>query len=247
MERDFLLSSFPPHPSSQSCEGCQGKGRTPLCRLEPSAWDSFLRARALHEFKARQVIFHERTPASIVYILCNGEVKLSLAGSSGAAKIVRLVSAASSPCEILDKAALERPIHSVTCESLTRVQVACMEKPTFSWLVRQEPSFASLVVAALSSEVDWHVQTLRDTIAAHARERLAKALLLLADTHGKRTARGTEIVLPIRRRELAETLGFSRETVSRLLSELSRDRILTLTRQSICITALPRLKKLAGR
>jgi CRP/FNR family transcriptional regulator len=174
-------------------------------------------------------------------------VKLSLAASNGAAKIVRLVSASSSPCEILDKAALERPVHSVTCETLTRVQIACLEKPAFSRLVRQEPSFASLVVSALSNEVDWHVQTLRDNLAAHARERLAKTLLMLADTHGKRTRHGTEIALPIRRHELASALGFSRETISRLLGDLGREGILALTRRSICIISLSHLKRLAGR
>lgn len=219
-------------------------GRTPLCRLEPSAWDSFLRTRTVHALKSRQVVFHEGTPASTVFILCEGEVKLSVASSNGAAKIICLVSAAASPCEILDKAALEAPLHSLTCETLTPVQVACLEKPKFAWLVRHEPSFSSAVLVGLSAEIGMHVQNLRDSMADQARERLAKTLLMLAATHGHTTAKGTEIVLPITRQELADTLGFSRETVSRLLSELSRTRMLTLTRRSICITAPERLREL---
>ena len=149
-------------------------GRTPLCRLEPSAWDGFLRTRTIHALKSRQVVFHEGTPASTVFILCEGEVKLSVASSNGAAKIIRLVSAASSPCEILDKAALEGPLHSLTCETLTPIQVACLEKPKFAWLVRHEPSFSSAVLVGLSAEIGMHVQNLRDSMADQARERLAK-------------------------------------------------------------------------
>ncbi len=238
------------------CEDCRTDQRTALCRLEESGWASFLQARTLHQFKTRQTIFHEGTPASTIYILCEGEVKLSLTTGQGTSKIIRLVSASSSPCEILDKPALGTLVHSVTCETIADSQIACLSTSRFSWLMKRDPTFVSLVMKTLIDELGTYLRTFREETAAPARRRLASLLVSFAQSNGSgmlmrpadsHSDQGveTEFTLPVRRQELADMLGTSRETVARLLSRLGRDRIIAFKGRRIRILASDRLRSLA--
>lgn len=236
------------------CEDCRAHGRTALCDLEESGWAHYIDARTLHEFRARQTVFREGTPASTVYILCDGEVKLSLTTSRGTSKIVKLVSARSHPCTILDKPALGRPLHSMTCTTLTEAQIACLDKSRYVWLLRHDQRFTSLILAALLEEAASYLPALRED-GAPARQRLAMLLLKLSEpTHHRPVEKGGRRrpdtagngLFPVRRQEMAEALGITRETVGRLLGSFRRNRLIAFKGRRIDIVAPDRLRRVAG-
>jgi len=53
--------------------------------------------------------------------------------------------------------------------------------------------------------------------------------------HGIKTPQGIEVEMPITRSELASIVGTSRETVTRMLSEMKRKGIIDMDRQKIII------------
>lgn len=233
--------------------GAGGAGRPcEKCRLEDCPlfhdsplWASYLRAQTLHQFRARQTVFHEGTPASSVYILCHGDVKMSLADQSGARRIIQVLSSARSPLEVLDTISLGAPLHLMTCETLTTCQVCCINKVELTWLMRQEPDLTNRVLAALSDEATRLFQHLRENLAGQVRERLARVLVRLAERHGVPSPRGVELSLPLQRQEWAELVGTSRETVARLFSALQRDGTLALNGKRVTILQSDRLHRLA--
>jgi CRP/FNR family transcriptional regulator len=235
------------------CEDCRTHGRTALCDLEEAGWAHYIDARTLHEFRTRQTVFREGTPASTVYILCDGEVKLSLTTSRGTSKIVKLVSARSHPCTILDKPALGRPLHSMTCTTLTEAQIACLDKSRYAWLLRHDQRFTSLILAALLEEVGSYLPALRED-GAPARQRLAMLLLKLSGSLHTPVEKGVRRrpdaagngLFPVRRQEMAEALGITRETVGRLLGSFRRNRLIAFKGRRIDIVAPDRLRRVAG-
>jgi CRP/FNR family transcriptional regulator len=232
--------------NDRSCEDCRVEGCTLFGTLQHDAsWAYYLRARTLHRFRARQTVFHEGTPAPLVHFLCKGQVKLSIAGRLRVSRIVRLVSAARTPCEILDKAGFGAHAHGVTCETLTDCQVCCLSKADFARLLSDEPAFAARVLSAVSAEAGALIESLREATAGQLRARLAKMLTKLADQHGVRTARGIDLDFSLSRREWAEILGTSRETVARLLNELHREEVLALSGRRITILAFDRLNRMS--
>ena len=65
------------------CEACCAReqcifGDLPAPQVEP-----FNRIRHFHQYKARQVIYHQGTPALGFHIGCTGRIKLSKADSNG--------------------------------------------------------------------------------------------------------------------------------------------------------------------
>lgn len=231
---------------THECENCRTDRCPLLDALQGTAgWQAFLRTKTMHRFKARRVVFYEGTPSSTVYVLCQGEVKLSVAGRDGISRIVHLLSAARTPGEILDKAGLGSPVHALTCEALTDCRLCCLTRADLAWLMRQEQELAARLLTAASTEAETLLQRLREGLAVQARQRLAKALVSIAGSHGVPTAQGIELDLTLRRQEWAELVGTSRETVARLFSALRREGLLALNGKRITILGYDRLNRLA--
>lgn len=224
--------------NDRSCEDCRVEGCTLFETLRHNgSWASFLRGRTLHRFRARQTVFHEGTPAPLVHFLCKGQVKLSIAGRLGDSRIVRLVSAARTPCEILDKAGFGAHAHGVTCETLTDCQVCCLSKADFARIMSDEPEFAVRVLHDVSAEAGALIESLRDAAGGPLGKRLLKLLRRLADQCGVAVPGGVELDLSLDRREWGQMLGASRESVARLLNNLQRQGVVSLQGRRITLSA----------
>ncbi|MEM7700927.1 MAG: Crp/Fnr family transcriptional regulator [Pseudomonadota bacterium] len=82
---------------------------------------------------------------------------------------------------------------------------------------------------------------------ATAQEKLAGFLLNLAERIGDRQGRGTSMTLPMSRRDIADALGLSIETVSRQFTMLRDQRLLeTIGRSGITLSDLRALSERAG-
>jgi CRP/FNR family transcriptional regulator len=180
-----------------------------------------------------------------MYFLCRGEVKLSVQGLSGSRRIVSILSAARSPGDMLDKPSLGAAVHAMTCETLTESLVCCVNKTDWLWWVRQDQELVDRVLTAAGNETIGLLRQLRENLDVQAGRKLARTLLSLADQHGLPTPQGIELDLKLRRREWAELVGLSRETVARLLNGLRRDGVLALSGNRITIVGYDRLAKLA--
>jgi len=99
----------------------------------------------------------------------------------------------------------------------------------------------------LGAEVGHLMRDLQEDSTLSARGRLAKGLLNLVHTHGVPMRKGIAIGLSLRRQELAELIGTTRETVTRLLSEFSRRNIVTLEKRAICVLEPDRLATIVRR
>lgn len=232
--------------TTQLCERCQA-GACPLFPLRDRAvaWPASLPAKTFHRFQARQTVFHQGTPATTVHILCQGAVKLFVAGPVGTGRIVQILSAAREPGDILDKASLGIQVHSLSCETLTECHICCLSRSDLVWLSRQEPELADRLLCTVSAELRALLEHFRDGSAVHVRQRLAGVLITMAERHGLPSPHGIELDLALRRQEWAELIGTSRETVARVLNDLCRERVLALSGRRITIIGHDRLAKLA--
>lgn len=230
---------------TQACEDCRSSGCSWSTLLKGEAWASYLRAKSVHRFRARQTMFHQGTPAFTVYILCQGDVKLSVAGPSGTNRIIRLVSASCTPGEILDKGSLGAPVHTMTCETLTPCHVCCLAKSDLVWLMRQEQEMADRILSAVSAELGELLERFREGPEARMRQRLAKILVGLAERHGVPAAHGIAVDLALSRQEWADLVGTTRETITRLFHALHREGVLSLHGKGITILRYEQLSRLA--
>lgn len=78
-------------------------------------------------------------------------------------------------------------------------------------------------------------------------QRLASFLLTLSSRFQRQGLSATDLSLPLSRQEIANYLGLTLETVSRLFSRFKRDNILRVDGKQITIMSLRELQKLAAK
>jgi CRP/FNR family transcriptional regulator, cyclic AMP receptor protein len=83
------------------------------------------------------------------------------------------------------------------------------------------------------------------TLASSSNAKLVRFLLAWAATHGQTFTEGVSLALFMTHEEIAQSIGVSRETVSRALAELRKEKLIGFTRGHILLLNPERLRSLA--
>jgi CRP/FNR family transcriptional regulator, cyclic AMP receptor protein len=228
---------------SDSCQTCKLRKDTFFCELTPKALKEFDAVKSSSIYPEGAVLFLEKQESRGVFVICEGEVKLSISSREGKTLILRIAK----PGEILGlMAVLSGKSYEVTAETLRPCQIAFVRRDDFLRLIAQNPEASQAVVRQLSSNYHGACEQLRTVgLSASAGARLAKLLLDWSeDTEPTKT--GTRITLPLTHEEIAECIGSSRETVTRTLTEFKNKNMVTLKGSTLLISNREALENFSG-
>ena len=107
-------------------------------------------------------------------------------------------------------------------------------------MVEQSPSLALKVIHLFSDDLKAAEKTIPDIAQKTVKERLAQSILMLHQCYGAEDD-GKTINVRVTREELSNVVGTARETVTRSLLELSREKIVELSGKKIKILDRERL------
>jgi CRP/FNR family transcriptional regulator len=178
-----------------------------------------------------------------VFVLCAGEVKLSISSSAGKTLILRIAK----PGEILGlMAVLANTPYEASAETLHPCQVAFVRRDDFLRLLAKYSEMHQGVVKQLTRLYSGACEQLRTVgLSASAPERVAR-LLLDWSAEGKQTKTGTQIRVPLTHQEIAEFVGTTRETVTRTLSEFKNKHLVELQGSTLTISNRSALECIGG-
>jgi CRP/FNR family transcriptional regulator, cyclic AMP receptor protein len=218
---------------SENCQTCKLKKSDFFCQLTPKAVKSFDSIKSTSAYPEGAVLFLEKQASRGVFILCEGEVKLTISSSEGKTLILRIAR----PGEILGlMAALSGRPYEVTAETLHPCQIAFVRRDEFLRFVAQHPEASQGIVKQLSSNYHGACEQLRTVgLSASAPEKLAK-LLLDWSAGAEETSLGTRITLPLTHEEIAEFIGSTRETVTRTLSDFRSRHLVSFKGSTLLIS-----------
>jgi len=218
---------------SENCETCGLRAASFFCQLPPATLKDFNAIRSSATYPEGAVLFLEKQDPRGVFVLCSGQVKLSISSSGGKTLILRIAKAG----EILGlMAALSGSPYEVTAETLRPCQVAFIRREEFLRFVAKHPEVYQGVVRQLSSLYSGACEQLRTVgLSASAPEKLAR-LLLEWSAEGTSTKQGTQIKMPLTHEEIAELIGSTRETVTRTLSQFKSQQLVTLQGSTLMIS-----------
>ena len=130
-------------------------------------------------------------------------------------------------------------ISSLGAEAVTTTTLRCYPRSAVEALAESNPAISrqlsALTIANLHTAYQRMVLLSRKTSA----ERLASFMLEMARRLG--SAGGSIFSLPMGREDIADYLGLTKETISRVLSEMSRSNVVRLTRTNVEILDHPEL------
>jgi CRP/FNR family transcriptional regulator len=178
------------------------------------------------------------------FALCQGRVKLSLSSSDGKTLILKIAD----PGEVLGlSATLSGKPYELTAETIEPCQINFFQRENFLRLLHQHSEFCFLVAKQLSDKYTAACHEIRTLGLAHsAAEKLAN-LLLEWGSKNCEPGKPPRFKLHLTHEEIAEMIGTSRETVTRLFAELSRREIALVKGATLLIRNKTALKLLANR
>ncbi|QAA77313.1 MAG: Transcriptional regulator, Crp/Fnr family [Candidatus Bipolaricaulis sibiricus] len=194
------------------------------------------------EFESGGMVFREGMPAFGMYILCRGKVKLAKRTRAGHSQILKLLG----PGEILgEKTMFDQETYTCYAKTLEPSLLGFIPREGFLQFLRRHPTVALQLIARLSRESKVFGDRLVEITSRSARERVARALVELAQAFGETTDAGWDIGVELPRGELAEMAGVSTETAIRVLSEFKDRGLVALPGRRVVILKPDEMRALA--
>ena len=202
----------------ENCQTCDLHSEGFFCRLSPAASQALESNKLTNIYPKGAVLFFEEQSPRGVFMLCRGRVKLSVCSADGKMLILRIAE----PGELLGlSAVVSDRIYKATAETMETCQVNFIRKEDFLSFLREHGEACFRVAQHLSQNYHTAYVQIRSLGLSHsALEKLARLLLDWCRGSGTRTDQGVRLKLGLTHEEIARMIGTSRETVSRLFSEL---------------------------
>jgi CRP/FNR family transcriptional regulator len=189
------------------------------------------------------VVFREGNTAQGVYVLSSGRAKISISSADGRKIIIRIAKGG----DVLGLYAglTGRPFEA-TAEMLEGGRVDFISRPDLLNLICRQNGYSLELLEIFSrqfSELVDHTRML--ALSESTLEKLAHLIVCWGRDFGERTAEGIRVRVLLTQEEIAQIIGASRETVTRLFSTLKRDQIIRVTRDWLWICDSAALASLA--
>ena len=229
--------------SNANCQSCKLRADGFFCQLSAPAVKDFNAVKSPASYPAGALLFLEKQDPRGVFVLCEGQVKLSISSSAGKTLILRIAK----PGEILGLMATMAGVpYEVTAETLHPCRVAFVRRDDFLRFVAKNTEAYQGAVKQLSTLYNGACEQLRTVgLSASAPEKLAR-LLLNWSTEVQDTKQRTQVKLPLTHAEIAEFIGTTRETVTRTLSEFKSRNLVALEGSTLMISNRPALESISG-
>ena len=191
------------------------------------------------------ILFAEGPPAKGVYALCSGRAKVSVSSSEGK-KVILCIAQAGDLLGV--NSVLNNLPYEVTVEVLERCRIDFISSADFLNLLDRSKSARARVWQALASELSEVIECVRLLLLSESsEEKLAHLLLEWSDDFGEPTSQGIRLNHGLTQEEIAQMICTSRETVSRMLTEMKRKEILEFNGNGIFVRDRGRLELIASR
>lgn len=184
-------------------------------------------------YRHGDIIFHKDDSGSTMYIIAEGSVKISVPSELGNEIILSILGPGESFGELSLFDGKPRSA-TVTCAGPTEVFV--LYRDDFIDFVNKHPRLALNIIASLSDRLRRTDNLVEDVVFLDIPARLAKKLLELSQSHGKKNPDSSiEIELRLTQLDIANMLGTTRESVNRQLVAFQERGFITIDRQRITI------------
>lgn len=212
-----------PLPSGHPCQGCEARGRAVCGVLGCDRLAEFRKLGSKLRLGPGQTLFREGDPATRVFTLTGGSLKLYKLLADGRRQIVGF----SGPGDFLGISVDDE--HAFTAEALEHAELCCFPRKRFDGFIEEHPAMEHELYRMAAHELAMAQLQLVLVGRKTAPERMASFLLHLVERAERVSGHKADVVnLPMSRGDIADYLGLTKETVSRVLSTFRADRLIRL-------------------
>jgi CRP/FNR family cyclic AMP-dependent transcriptional regulator len=226
-----------------SCLNCSTREACIFHGLSPELLRKVDSCRETSLYPPGAVLFVEGEPARGLFVVCGGLTKLTVNSKGGRRISVRFLEPGGGMG--LSSMLLNQP-HQVSAETFAPSQICFFPRAEFLPLVQSQGAISLRMAEYLGSELHqawFHLRMVG--LAPTARAKLAMLLCEYAIHHGQATAKGFRVIRNVTEEGIGETLGVSRETICRLLTEFERRKLIRMKGATLLILNTENLRALS--
>jgi CRP/FNR family cyclic AMP-dependent transcriptional regulator len=190
----------------------------------------------MRQLPAGQMLYSPARPTEVLFILKKGRIRLYQVGVDGRTMTTAMIS----PGMVFgEMAALGQHLDQTYAETVDQCVVCLMSRADVQRLLLSDPRIATRVAEFLGSRVADLERRLGDSILKSAPERVAATLARLAGSEQSAAVKLTH-------EQLADLVGSSRETTTKVLGDLADRGLVSLRRGRVVVRDASALRDLAG-
>jgi len=175
------------------------------------------KGRTIAPFSEGKVVFSQGDPATAIFYIQRGKIKLSVVSKRGKEAVIALLGAS----DFFGEGCLAgQPLRMATATAISECSIMRLEKPAVVNMLHQEPAFSELLLSYMLKRTLRIEEDLVDQLFNSSEKRLARALLLLAN-FGK-DGRPERVIPKISQETLADMIGTTRSRVSFFMNKFRK-------------------------
>lgn len=193
----------------------------------------------IRKYRKNMIIFMEGEPGEALYFIRQGKVKIYKTTADGREQILHILQDGDIFAEVV---LFDSGPYPASAEVMEDAQIGLIRNNDVEELVKSCPDLALKILRVMSKRLRTAQGHIRDLALKDTISRVASMLVKLAQEHGQKNEKGILINLSLSRQELANYVGTTRETVTRILSDFKKSKVIEIDKQSIMIINLPKLE-----
>lgn len=183
-------------------------------------------------YKKGEIIFFENDSLKKLYLLVSGRVKLSMLSPDGKEKVMTILQSG----DILGEISLfDEDPHPLTAEVIEDAKLMILPWHNLENIIKDRPKLALKIIEALSKKTRLLTSQVRELVFQDAAGRLASLLMRFADDFGIESKEGKTIDIVLTHQEIANLLGTSRVTVTKMLNKFIDEKLIKIKNRKIII------------
>jgi CRP/FNR family transcriptional regulator, cyclic AMP receptor protein len=224
-----------------NCATCPVREEHLFCNLSLPALQKLNEIKSTAVYPKSAMLFIEGQLPRGVFVLCTGKVKLFTSSREGKTVILKVAEAG----DVLGlNATISNRPYELTAEMVEPGQANFIARDALLQFLRENGEIAVRLAEQLSRNYYSAIEEVRMLgLASSPSEKLAK-LLLSWSANAAKSVDPSHIKMTLTHEEIAEIIGTTRETVSRLFSEFKKKQLLQLKGATLIIRNKPALEKM---
>jgi CRP/FNR family transcriptional regulator len=228
----------------ESCLACKIRADRLFCDLPAAALQSLESIKYATGCPKGTVLFVEGQVPRGIFLLSKGRAKLSICASDGKILIIEIAE----PGEVLGlSASVSGEPYKVTAETVEACQLNFVPRGDFLRFLKQHPEACFRVAEQLSEKYNFACHGVRFLGLSHsATEKLARLLMGWSARLGEAQKPEPQLHVTLTHEEIAQMIGTSRETVTRMFADLKKRQIVQSQGSTLVIRNKKALRTLAA-
>ena len=220
-------------------------GRLPFFKHLPAEAISKINALFYdRDVRADERIYYEGDDAERLYLVAMGKVKLVRTAASEREVLLDILHGGDYFGALT---ALGGRVYAETAIAQTDCCILQISSADFETILSEHPEVARRALEVVSQSLAEAREIVQQLSSFTAEQRIAAALLRLAGKLGEAHGENVLIQLPFSRQDLAAMTGATTETVSRVMSRFTEEKLVKSGRKWVTITDAKQLKQLVER